>query len=183
MVQRKLHADLHLCQASERGSSSWWIWGEERKTWQTECWELGFFRASIKRGRGNFLPFFTTPCPPTFQWRMEAAACRQSANRGWGVWCSVPWRTSMSWPSLIGCDLYDFFMYLSISFAYVYPLAFDSIWVYLNSSFLFRVVEQEWHVVKLWYETVVVLTVSRLLRPRTHTHTYECTVNRYTYSI
>lgn len=33
----------------------------------------------------------------------------------------------MSWPSLIGCDLYDFFMYLSISFAYVYPLAFDSI--------------------------------------------------------
>ena len=36
------------------------------------------------------------------------------------------------------------------AYEYVYPLAFDSIWVYLNSSFLFRVVEQEWHVVKLW---------------------------------
>ena len=131
MVQRKLHADLHLCQASERGSSSWWIWGEEHKTWQMECWELGFFRASMRRGRGDFLPFFTT------------------ANRGWGVWCSVPWRTSMSWPSLIGCDalcIYNF----CFAYEYVYPLAFDSIWVYLNSSFLLRVVEQEWHVVKLW---------------------------------
>lgn len=182
MVQRKLHADLHLCQASERGSSSWWIWGEEHKTWQTECWELGFFRASMRRGRGDFQPFFTAPCPPTFQWRLEDfptfwmasffKLCSAAANRGWGVWCSVPWRT-YSWPSLIGCDLYVFITFVlhMNMFIHWHLIRFESISTHHFCSELLNRSDMLWNCEIVWSSCC---PHSFKIVATTHTHTYEC---------